>query len=189
MIKINLLPRELRKEEKKTNVNLNDYLIYPIGLLIFVIVLNIIFGGVLFYKKSQLSSKKKQWDKFYPQYQPVENLKIGYNKAQEKDKFLDSIMGKKINWSKKLNILSDQLPEGVWFRKVNVSESNVISIDGTVVSLAEDEVSILNKFRSNLKTNNEFFKDFRDIELKYLLKRTIGSLEVIDFTFIFYPKA
>lgn len=188
MIKINLLPEELRKEDLTKSINFSDYIIFPIALIALAVILNLLFGALLLYKATRLDAAKKKWEAFYPSYKPVEELKNKIKQIDEKNAFFETVRGPQISLAMKLNSLSDNLANGIWFRKLKISSGGSIDINGTVVSLREDEVSILNKFISSLRQNEDFSKDFRDIEIKSLRNRTMNDLEVKDFDLALYPK-
>jgi hypothetical protein len=188
MIKINLLPTELRKQDIAKNVNINNYLIFPVVLMVLVLVSNLLLGFVIVCKKIRLEAAEGQWKNFYPSYKPVEQVQGEIVKAEEKWVFLKDIIGQNISWSPKLNILSDNLSNGMWFERIETKPDGSIYIDGSIVSSLEDEVSILNKFIANLKKNQEFFKDFKEVKIRSLNNRAVQNQEIKDFVLDFYPR-
>ncbi|MDD5431371.1 MAG: PilN domain-containing protein [Candidatus Omnitrophica bacterium] len=194
MIEINLLPEELRAKAKakpkKEGANLaamglkakKALNLIPIVVVILVFVHVILFildlnskaqMGVLDVKWKMLESKRKALDEFNKE-----------TSAQAKDALeTQDLVSKRILWAQKLNRLSLDLPSGIWFTNVTINAKE-LSLNGSVVSLQKEEVNLINKFIDTLKKDPVFIKDFSNIALNQVQKKSIGTFEIADFILV-----
>jgi len=186
MIEINLLPENLRKENKKYKINIPTIpkkklfkIFFAVaGLLIFI---HVFLTTVLVVKKVRLSGLTKQWEDIRPIKEEIDLLKKDMNFAEDKVRTIERLTtGTKIIWSEKLNIISNVIPDGVWLRRVFISGYD-FEIEGSAVSKRGEEMIVVGKFANNLKKNNRFYCDFEDIEIGSIKRRKIGSIEIVDF--------
>ena len=93
------------------------------------------------------------------------------------------VIDKRTFWTAKFNELPKMIPPGLWLTELTISESlskdnkgsRFLSIKG--MAYDEDpvrEIGIITKFVSNLKENESFFRDFRQIKLDSM---TSGEME------------
>lgn len=183
MIEINLLPQELRKKDPKFKVAVPKETLFLVGGLILAILLivHIILISVLATKKIRYSSLNREWQKILPEKEKIDNLKQEQRKITEKIKSIDKLTRKgRISWAKKLNVISDVVPQGVWLRRIDFSAENLI-IEGSSVSLKGEEVILVNRFTTALKNNADFYSNFENLEISTIMRRQIKNMEVADF--------
>ena len=85
-----------------------------------------------------------------------------------------------IEWSKKLNVISDNLPRGVWIRKLTLRDDRFL-IDASSISRDQQELINASRFLSTLKEKELFVEQLEDLELGPMIKRNIKNIEVTDF--------
>jgi Tfp pilus assembly protein PilN len=183
MIEINLLPPELRKKEPKFKIAIPKETLYLFSgaIIFFLVLIHIILMVSLSIRKAKYANLKKQWQKILPEKKKIDILKQEHKNISNKIKSINRLTKKgRINWAKKLNIISDILPDGVWLRRIDFSEGELI-IEGSSVSLKGEEVMLVNKFTSALKNNNDFYSDFKDLDIDSIKRRQIKNIEVADF--------
>jgi Tfp pilus assembly PilM family ATPase len=87
---------------------------------------------------------------------------------------LASIIDERTLWTPKFNELPKMTPPGLWLTELNISESllkdNKVSRFLSIKGMAYDEdpvreIGMITKFVSNLKENESFSRDFRQIKL------------------------
>lgn len=145
-----------------------------------LIILHLFLTGFLMISNIRLGVLNKKWLALTPQRKTVEDFKKEHNLASDDKLALEQFINKKINWSEKLNILSSNLPYGIWFDEFSVTAGD-FSLRALVISLEQQEMSLVNKFIENLKSNKEFFKDFDKLEVTSVTRRVIGGYDIIDF--------
>ncbi len=189
MIEINLLPEELKVKAKKTVSPGNfasgfdpTYLIYivpvAIGLLLSA---HLVLGIVSLAKQAGLRSLNKEWSGLESQRKKLSSYKSEFEVNSQDAAMINELTVKSIRWSEKLNLLSKNLPPGVWFNRLLVSPKG-LEIKACVFSVESNGVDLINKFLYNLKSDSVFFKDFSGLEIGNMQSKKLGSYEVMDFT-------
>jgi len=201
MIEINLLPEDLRVKTKTKNLqhptiakpatfNREQLFVYAIPILLGVLVCaHIYFAVISIAKNGQLVALNRKWVELAPQKKVLDEFNNEYSSASQDVSLVQLLTGKRIVWAPKLNELSLNLPSGVWFNEITINEKDIV-IHGSVISLAKEEVNLLNKLLENLKEDNEFSKDFVSFELSNVQKKNVGGFDIADFilTGVLKPK-
>lgn len=184
MIEINLLPEELKAKPKakKFGVGIEiKYFLYLIPFIIGLLICVHIYLAILnITKNSQLRSLNNKWQELQPQRKILEDFNKEYAILSEDAAAIQQLTKQRINWAEKLNKLSVNLPSGIWFNEISISSGNFI-LQGSVVSLQKEELSLINKLIDSLKNDTAFFKDFGNLELSSVQKKIIGGYDIADF--------
>ena len=180
MIQINLLPPELRpRDDKLADIVRLLFYISPMILALLVII-HLYLGTLLMYRKFEYNSLNRKWAKLQPERQKIDlwrrKYRIGTKKADEINKLLEQ----RVTVSDKMQALVKALPNGIWFNQLMLS-SRQFQIEGSVVSLSSEQMSLLNQFLNNLKNDKSFFDDFDSLELGRLSMRSLGGFTIMDF--------
>lgn len=186
MIEVNLLPPELRKKGSKVKIPIPKESLYLVGggVIFFLLLIHLILMGALATKNVKYMRLNLEWQNMLPNKKRIDTLKEDQKAIADKIRSIDKLTKKgRISWAKKLNIVSDVLPQGVWIRRINFSGSELM-IEGSSVSLRGEEVILVNKFASALKNNVDFGLDFQDLEVNSIKRRQIKNIEVADFILI-----
>jgi len=180
MIEINLLPQELKIKDQGVNV-LSQWFIYLIPLLLGTLLcLHLYFGIFAVILGGKQMVMNNQWNQMQPQKIALDNFKKQNAVLTGDSKALLDLLSLRINWSEKLNSLSIDLPYGIWFRDLNANPKELV-IQGLAISLQKEELTLINKFISNLKDDADFFNDFAGIELKSVQTKSVGIYDVVEF--------
>lgn len=181
MIAVNFLPLDLRKKKKilpsvPSGLPVKIFSI-TVGILIAVHLLLIIaiMGG-----KFYLKTLTKMVNEKLPRTQEAANVTQEIRKLETEQIDIDQLFGKRIFWAQKLNIVSDQITTGIWLNRLIITET-LFSLEGTAVSLKGEEMKMISSFLESLKAQADFFSDFDDLALKSIQRRSIKSIEVVDF--------
>jgi Tfp pilus assembly protein PilN len=189
MIRINLLPPELRIQKKEERMKLAlpgleiRYVLYAIPAVIGIFLfLHIILAVIGLVQAMQYRSLSHSWKKLEPQRKTVDVLR------KQRDAFLadanvtQRLLARRVPWADKLNKLCLLLPSGIWFEELNFSQEGNFALYGSVISLKKDEMALINKFIENLKNDPMFVKDFSGLILDSVKRRTVGGYDVVDFS-------
>lgn len=184
MIKINLLPEELKTKTNKANkesINPAQFIyVIPVAVACLLIAHVYLFIVVAF-KGVQLNMLNSRWKELEPRRKAADVFKQEYQSLSEDTKLMQQLIKARINASMLLNRLSLDLPGGIWFNELSLSNKELV-IHGSVVSFKKEEIGQINKFIDNLKQDSGFFSEFDKIELGAMQARTIAGYEVVDFT-------
>ncbi len=182
MIEINLLPEDLKQKAKSKSSSFElKYLLLLIPLFFAVIILLHLYLGVTaLVKAGQVSVLTGKLKQLQPQMQELDNFNKGSAAQSSDDQIVQQFLSQRIYWSLKLNKLSEYVPDGIWFNNLSIGSKEFL-LAASVVSLQKEEMSLINKFISNLNADKDFMKDFSSLELSSVQKRAKGSYEIIDF--------
>lgn len=199
MIEINLLPESYKAERRTQEHNIPLNLILLASNAVFIAIL-LIISVVNLSRTITLRALNTRLEGLAPEQQKIIEIQRKTSQFKAKNSLFSPFVSGRFYWSKKLNVLSDLIIPGIWLRDLSfeknllsttgrsstgqVSFSYSLKINGTAVSIEGDEMSIINDFIKGLKTNPEFFEDFKTIELESILRRRIASVEVMDFALI-----
>jgi len=187
MIEINLVPPEYRKKKKKglflAGMKIPvEVVIGSIGGLFMVLILvhiSLLFINIT--KLAQRNHLQKSWEEIKPEKESVD---VVINKLRSARSSFENIKKmtseRNVIWAKKLNILSDQIPRGVWFKRIALSD-DILYIEGSAISKERKEMINVHGFTSNLKNDKEFLEDFHELELGSIQRRRIQNVEIADF--------
>jgi len=192
MIQINLLPDELKIKTKGRNIDQvlvkspmalirDQAFIYAAAAMLLLFILAHLYLAVLLVSKNgQLVSLNQKWLNLAGQKKELDEFNQGFSAVSQDTSLLQQLNRQRFLWAKKLNALSLRLPAGVWFNQITINAKDII-IQGSVISLQKQEVSLINKLLENLKADSEFSKDFVSFELSNVQKKSIGGYDVADF--------
>ncbi|MDD5595785.1 MAG: PilN domain-containing protein [Candidatus Omnitrophica bacterium] len=186
MIEINLLPEELKlKTKKKISFDFSSIdqkkIIYLVPVVFGVLILiHIYLAGLTIVQGVRLGSLNKQWVKLEPERKKLEFFQKESNISSADSQLLQQLNVQRVNWAEKLDSLSTNLPSGIWLEEILISDK-AFSLRGSIISLAKEEMNLVNKFIENLKNDSKFFKDFNSLELGSINRRQIKSYDIMDF--------
>jgi hypothetical protein len=198
MIEINLLPAEYKtqRKTKAKNIPVNLILISVNAVLVAVLL---IVTAMNLSKTITLNALNTRLKGLAPEQQKIISLQRKTQSLKTTNALFSPLITNRFLWAKKLYYLEDAILPGIWLRSISL-ETKVINplldvnyagnsmsnlkIDACVVSVSQDEMGIIGKLIRKLKTSDEFFKDFSNIELQGVVSRQIASVEVMDFTLV-----
>lgn len=177
MIKINLLPEDLRSQR----VIIPKVPLATCGAILAIILLfcYINVNRTIAQKERRVKDLDGRWQKRTALEEGTDEYRRELWSLRERTRIIDSLMANRIIWSKKLNELSDMVTNGIWLYNLRF-EKNVLVIEGNVYSKNKDEEAIVGHFMNRIKGHSSFFGDFSDIELR-IIKRKEGDFEYISF--------
>ena len=188
MLDINLIPLASRKKVKKSilpeGFQIPVEVIIGLGAGVFglILLLNVVLFCLRYQKVADYRKLKKEWQHILPDKESVDAILGDMRQLQAEFKSIESIAPRnQILWSQKLNIISDQLPHGVWFKRVVFNKDNVFMIEGSTIIKDNAELINVHRFASNLKKDPHFLEGLVNLELGSIQRRGIGHVDIADF--------
>jgi Tfp pilus assembly protein PilN len=181
MIEIDLLPQEVRSKNTKITFRQEYFLYLFVFLLGCLILAHLCLGVLNITSQVKLSGLENKWEQLTPQKKMVESFESGAELSSATSSAVQKLFDQRVCWSRKLNELSFNLPDGVWFNEILFNQTTLI-IRGSIISLRKEEMVLINTFLNRLKQNRDFSSDFSSLELSLLERKNIGGYEVINFT-------
>jgi len=191
MIEINLLPEELRKKKSEPYFNLNIEaerlkLWIPAGIAGILTLIIIVFFIGSYIRGIQIRGLLSRENGFSSRLSSVEAVNKDITVLKAKMAVLDQLTKRKFLWTEKLNQLSELVLPGIWFTRVYTDNENRLIIEGSVVSKSEEAMASVGKFMKNLKDDQRFFKDFKNIKLESVQRNNKEERDVVDFKIALY---
>ncbi|HBG61051.1 MAG: hypothetical protein A2Y03_11315 [Omnitrophica WOR_2 bacterium GWF2_38_59] len=187
IIDINLVPMRLRKKKKKDffvggfKLPLEVVIGLGGGLIILLFVVHVVLLAINVSKLAKHNTLKASWEGIVPDKEKVDVIISELRMLQNKQSAIKKLTEEeKVIWSQKLNILSDNLPKGVWLRRIAFNE-DAFFVEGSAISRQNKEMIGVHKFTANLKQDAEFLTDLTDLELGSIQMRKINKVDVADF--------
>lgn len=177
MIKINLLPPDLRKKEIMPKIPLS-FIAFLVILIIFAIHILLFFLSM--YKKVQVAALNKTWETMQPQFKEIDALRKNLEAERSKVKIREYVLKRDFYWTDFLNKINKAVPKGLWLNHLSLSDTGLV-IEGSVFSFGTEEVSLVNKFFDELKSDGFFIQYFNKFNLDSVQRRSIKDYEILDF--------
>ncbi|HOW43116.1 MAG TPA: hypothetical protein P5110_08785 [Candidatus Omnitrophota bacterium] len=179
MIEINLLPDELKSKKTAAIPPQFLYAVYAVPLIAAALLLVHLCLGIIQANRSvRLAAMNAKWKSMEPQRKQLVGLKDTSSTADET--IMRLLTANTMTFSRKLNLLSVDLPDGIWFNDLLFNRKEFV-LKGAVYSENIDELELINGFIDTLKKDTVFIKDFNSLELGTAQRRTIGSTEIVEF--------
>ncbi len=188
MIDINLIPANLRKNGKENanalNLNFPQEVLVGVGsgLIVLMLLAHLVLGGMWLLGMKNLFYYQAQWQKVLPDKNEMDSINKESGTLKKKIGTIADMTTKKIvPWAPKFNAISDDLPKGLWIRKMTLDKT-ALTIEGSVVSKSQNEINNVGLFLFSLKQNDSFMKDFSSLEVNSIQRDKNNAVEVTDFT-------
>ncbi|MBD3296541.1 MAG: hypothetical protein GF392_04170 [Candidatus Omnitrophica bacterium] len=193
MIELNLLPKEFRKKKKK-QIEIPELPYLPIagGVLALFVVVHIaliVFTGNNRRLADKLSVK---WQNMRPQREKTEKIAKEINALQKRVAAVRKIAKPDLDWARLLSGLNEAVIPNIWLAEFNVStdgrsqgegDPQALMLSGFAVGRSETAMSTVGRFMESLKSNEDFFRYFDDIELQHIKNTDIAGQEAMMFKF------
>jgi len=177
MISINLLPKNLRRTEHKIVL---PYKAYVLMVAIFFVVLHIVLLAVAGVKQVHLMGLRHSWSSLAPQSKEFLTRRNDIKALESEIASLKADLDRPYSLTEMLSVLSGAVPSGLWLDRLSLSPEKLV-IQGSVVSLSQNEMTIIGRFLEELRTHKTFTAALEKIELNSVQRRTVKSYDVVDF--------
>jgi Tfp pilus assembly protein PilN len=180
MIIVNLLPKNLKRAERKIVVPYKAYVLMAVAGLVLLHVLLLIAAGI---KQFHVISLRSHWERLAPQSKEFVARKSELRAAESEIVSLESFVNRPFSLTEMLSVLAGAVPQGLWLDRLSWSPENLI-IQGSVVSLDQNEMTVIGRFLEQLRSAKTFTAALDKIELNSVQRRTVKSYDVVDFTLV-----
>lgn len=199
MLKINLLSPELRRKEKRKVVVFEAtktlLILIIAGEIIAFISLYTFFNMQVNAKKKKLNEINAEIARLEIEVKEVESKEEEARELEKRIQVIDQLMFSRLSWARRLNEISNLVPDNIWLTSLSLSQStvsspgggasvtkNVLVLRGKALALpGERAVNLIGVFMNNLKFNPSFFENFSDIEFIGTTSEKSGEKEVVGF--------
>ena len=181
MLRINLLPQDARQA---TLSSIEQFHRTPLMWL--VVSAMLVFGFSqwlrLEFNRSRLEGLMAQVERLEPKRQEVERVQRLVRKLRAEDEAFRGLKQGGGLWSKRLNVLSDITPDGVWFTDLELDQETGLVIQGSVISHGGSEMVAVGQLRADLKADPEFAAAIEDVQIESIKRVQDKEIELVQFT-------
>ncbi|MFH0877207.1 MAG: PilN domain-containing protein [Candidatus Omnitrophota bacterium] len=179
LISINLLPKSQRKTEHKVVLPYKTVFLGTVLFLLFVHVCLLLVAG---YKQVQILGLQSRWSHMSSGSKDSVAMRKEIKDLEANTNSLNGLLYRRASVTELLSGLNAAVPKGLWLERFTYGDDGLL-IQGSVVSLTQNEMTIIGKFLQDLKNNKLFISLFSKIELSSVSRRTIKTYDVVDFVF------
>jgi Tfp pilus assembly protein PilN len=209
MIKIDLLPPDLKKKESFfSRVDLSAFSLQKLpvlGIIIVIAMAVVAIQAIVFLTGIAGSMRSKELAKKYealmPALKEAEELKARADDITRRSSAIDELVSRRFAWAKLLNNLSDSVTDGIWLKELVYDERpgrdisaraqassgkmpGSLAIAGYAAASGEQGTALVGKFIKSLKDNIEFYSNFSDIKLVSAKSDRVSNQEVMNFRIV-----
>ena len=180
LLKINLLPESARKTSLSAIAQFHrtPLMLIAAGSMVLLTVLLFIPVIVLHQQLRQLNIAIELLE---PKKIEVERLQRMLSSLRTQETAFVNLRHGRGLWSKRLNLLSDATPDGVWFTELTLDPAKGLTIEGSAIGQGEFNLSHM---REDLKANPEFASAVKDIQIESIKRVQDRDVEVVQFTLV-----
>ncbi len=181
MLTINLLPEGQRKASLSGVEQLHRTPIMWIvgGLLV---ALPLLLYIPVHLRRGQVNRLSAKAADLRPKKAEVDRLQRTLHELRAQAAAFDSLNKGEERWSRRLNILSDVTPEGVWFTDLTLDQAKGLVIQGSAIGQADPEMVNVSRLVQALKAERAFTAAVKDIQIESIKRVQDGEVEVVQFT-------
>jgi Tfp pilus assembly protein PilN len=163
MITINLLPEELRKIERVRKVKVNIAWLTGVAVIIALVIMVSVLV-VIGRRMRQLAEMKARLDALTPQVEEAESLIRKKQDLVKEIALLDGFSSQRVLWNRKLNEISDVMPEELYLMKMSYSsrQQSAFIIQGEAIPGYGIEKVV--EFIDALRRTGSFIRIFPQID-------------------------
>jgi len=180
MIIINLLPKNLRRVERKIVLPYKAYVLMTAAVVAGLHLLLLAAAGI---EKVHVVSLRHNWGRLAPQSKEYLARRNEITAAESEIVSLKAFLDRPFSLTEMLSVLAGAVPPGLWLDRLSLSPDNIV-IQGSVVSLSQNEMTLISKFLQDIRTHKTFAAAFEKIELNSVQRRTVRTYDVVDFVLV-----
>ena len=180
MLKINLLPEGARKAAVSP---IEQFHRTPLMWLFAggaVVVILLLFIPITL-RRQQLQQLRNKITALEPRRQEVDHLQHLVQRLRTQEAAFRGLGKENRAWAKRLNILSDVTPEGVWFTELTLEPGKSLVIQGSAIAIAGEKASI-GRLVQDLKANPDFTSVVKDLQIESIKRVQEKDIELAQFT-------
>ena len=181
MITINLLPEAYRAPQT-TSVQQLYRSPLLIGASVLLIGGLVALQGMVQVRQVELKRVRVRLEALQAQKRDVDGVKATVQKLRDQQGAFAGLSAQRSQWAKRLGLLPEVTPEGVWFTELSFDYQKGLTLQGAAISQGGDEMLQIGRMAQELKANPVFSTLVRDIQIESMKREQDGEIEVIHFT-------
>lgn len=186
MIKINLAPSNIKNNDQQgllKSLDLPREILIGLGGLVLTVLIafHLLFLAGYVIELAKQIVYRVTWQGMLPDKKNIDSISQEMRELRSKIATINEVTAKKsMTWSQKFNLLSDQIPKGVWLTRI-LWDGKTLVLEGSAYSRFRDEINLVGNFVAALKKEESFMKDFVSVELSSVIRAKRASVEIVDY--------
>ena len=181
MLQINLLPESERKATLSPVEQFHRtplMAIVVIGMAAIVMLLWLPVG----LRRAQLRKLDTEIQALSPKKAELDQLQQVIQRLRAQQQAFQGLQHGQRRWSKRLNTLSTQTPEGVWFTDFVLDPARGLVIQGSAIGQGGTEMVHIGRLVQELKQDADFAAAVKDIQIESIKRSLDHEIEIVQFT-------
>ena len=181
MLTINLLPENLRRvgPSPLEQLHRTPLVFITVSLMAAIPLLLIIPATMRQQQAHQLQAKMDTLKPKKAQLDEIQTI-LRTLRAQE-TAFRDLGNGQQL-WSRRLNVLSNLTPDGIWFTELSLDQGKELVIQGSAIGREGTETGSVSRLAQALKEHADFSSGVKDIQIESIKRGQDKEIELVQFT-------
>ena len=114
----------------------------------------------------------------------VFHLKDSLQALQAQRQTYQQVQQDRSDWAYYLNMISDHVPDGVWFSDLTLDPVRGLVLEGAAISEGGEEMVRIGRFVQELKADVKFAESVQDIQIEAIKRGQDGDIDLVFFTII-----
>lgn len=181
MLRVNLLP----ESERRTTLSPVEQLhrtplvwVTVAGMILVVVILWI----PLTIRQRALTALDGQIQTLAPKKEEVDRLQQFTRQLRAQEAAFKDLRKEQHLWSKRLNILSNATPDGVWYTELAMDLQRGLVIQGAALGQGGAEMVGIGRLVQELKADPDFSAAVKDIQIESIKRTQDKEIEIVQFT-------
>ena len=181
MLNINLLPEESRKIDQ---TSLQQFHRTPFMWIVAGMMVTSLLGlmGIVSLRRIQAQKITSELESLQPKKLVIDQLQKFVKGLQDEQLAFERLRGKETAWAKRLTVLADIVPEGIWFTNLVWDPTEGLRLEGVAIQEDGAEMSKLSRFIETLKTHPSFGPELTEVKIDSVQRMQDESIEMVKFT-------
>ena len=181
LLKVNLLPESARKASLSPieQFHRTPLMWFAVAALVGFAVLLLVPIGILQGRLRQLNSTVEQ---LQPRKAEVDRIQRSLQNLHAQEAAFRNLKQGRSLWSKRLNLLSNVTPEGIWFTELTLDPSKGLTIEGSAIGQGGAEMVNVGRLREDLQADPDFRAAVKDVQIESIKRIQDRDVEIVQFT-------
>jgi Tfp pilus assembly protein PilN len=181
MLKINLLPSSVRQGSASTLEQLHrtPLMAVLVGGMVLILVL---LGIPVQLQRQRLQQLQQRISELKPRKAEVDQLRQFMDDLRAQELAFEALERVGRRWSKRLNTLSNVMPDGVWFNEMTVEKAKRMVLQGAAVGEGGRETESINRLVQDLKSDPDFSAAVSNLQIESIKRIQDHEIEIMQFT-------
>src|SRR3989338_806334 len=181
MLQINLLP----ESERKTMLSPAEQ--FHRTPLMAIVIIGMASAVLLLWlpialRKQQLQKLEREIQALSPKKAELDQLQQVIHRLRSQQEAFQGLQQGQRRWSKRLNTLSTQTPDGVWFTDFVLDPARGLIIQGAAIGQGGTEMVHIGRLVQERTQDADFAAAVKDIQIESIKRSQDHEIELVQFT-------